>query len=99
MRRLVLFAAGLVAGVIVTRRLHDRPPTDFWARPLGSMRWRRADVPLGGVTAIVVSAVAPRVVRPNLRSLGWGAIVGCLTVAALDPLRGRSTMSPPRRAG
>jgi len=87
MGRLAAFASGVVAGVVVTRRLHERPATDFWALPVGSLPWRRADVPVGGLTALAVSSVAPRWAGRYLRSAGWGAIVGCLAVGALDPYR------------
>jgi hypothetical protein len=86
--RLIGFTIGVAAGVIVTRRLHERPPTDFWARPVGRLPWRRADVPVGGVTALAVSAMVPAAIGRHLRSAGWGAVVGCLVVGVLDPYRG-----------
>jgi len=86
--RLILFASGAAAGVAVTRGLHERPPDDFWARSVGALSWRRADVPLGGATTLAVSLFAPRALKGPLRSLGWGAVVGCLAVALRDPYRG-----------
>lgn len=86
MRRLLAFGSGVAAGVVVTRQIHDRPPTDFWARPVGSLGWRRGDIPIGGVTALLFSAVAPRAVGRWLRPAGLGAIAGCLAVAVSDPL-------------
>jgi hypothetical protein len=52
------------------------------------MPWRRADVPLGGLTTLAIAALAPASIRRPLRALGLGAIVGCLAVAVLDPYRG-----------
>jgi hypothetical protein len=88
MTRLIALASGVASGVVVTRRLHERPPTDFWARPVGSLTWRRADLPLRGVAAIAVAGLLLSVHGRQLRRVGWGAIVGCLTVAAIDPYRG-----------
>jgi hypothetical protein len=88
MLRLIAFVSGVAAGVMVTRGLHERPPTDFWVRPVGAgVPWRRADVPVGGATTLVVALIAPRPVKRLLRPLGWGAIVGCLAVALKDPYR------------
>jgi hypothetical protein len=87
MRRLLAFGSGLAAGVVVTRQIHARPPTDFWAQPVGTLAWRRGDLPVGGVTALALSAVAPRPIGRWLRPAGLGAVVGCLAVAFGDPLR------------
>jgi hypothetical protein len=86
--RLISFAAGVATGAVVTKRLHERPPGDFWARPVGELPLRRADLPLGGLTALGIAALLPPSMGRQLRAVGFGAIAGCLAVAVRDPYRG-----------
>jgi hypothetical protein len=92
------FVSGTLAGVAVTTSLHGRPPEHFWAQRLPRTRRRRADLPLGGVLALLLAAVAPAAMRRPLRALGAGAAAGCLVTALVDPLV-EEELSRPARSG
>jgi hypothetical protein len=87
--RLVLassFAAGLGAGVRVTRRLHEAPDAGRWGERVGGTRLRYANIPVGGMIALAVAIVAPDRVTGMIRALGLGALVGAVGYGFVDPL-------------
>jgi hypothetical protein len=80
------FAAGLAAGIRVTRGLHQDPDSGKWGERLGSTRLRYANLPVGGTIALAVAIVAPDAVTPGIRALGLGALAGALGYGFFDPL-------------
>ncbi len=83
---ILTFSAGLIAGIIVTRRLHSDPEAGKWGERLGTTRFRFANLPVGGTIALVGSRVLPRRYRPPVRALGAGALIGATGWALVDPL-------------
>lgn len=80
------FAAGLTAGIAVTRRLHGDPEAGKWGERIGRTRLRFANLPVGGTIAITLSSVLPEPLAGPVRSLGAGAVVGAVGWAVVDPL-------------
>jgi hypothetical protein len=80
------FAAGLAAGIKVTRGLHTDPDSGKWGERLGNTRLRYANLPVGGMIALAVAIVAPDGITPGIRALGLGALVGALGYGFFDPL-------------
>jgi hypothetical protein len=80
------FAAGLAAGIKVTKGLHEDPDPGRWGERLGSTRLRYANLPLGGTVALAVAIVAPDGITPGIRALGLGALVGAVGYGFFDPL-------------
>ncbi len=80
------FAAGLAAGIKVTRDLHQDPDPGRWGERLGSTRLRYANLPLGGTVALGVAIIAPDLVTPAIRALGIGALAGAVGYGFFDPL-------------
>jgi hypothetical protein len=80
------FAAGLAAGIKVTRRLHGDANAGRWGERLGSTRLRYANLPVGGTIALVVSAVVPERSAGVVRALGLGAVAGAVGYGVFDPL-------------
>jgi hypothetical protein len=80
------FAAGLAAGIKVTKGLHQDPDAGKWGERLGSTRLRYANLPVGGTIALAVAIVAPDAVTPGIRALGLGALAGALGYGFFDPL-------------
>lgn len=80
------FAAGLAAGIVVTRRLHDDPDAGRWGERLGSTRLRYANVPLGGTIALTGSLLVPQRIAGFVRALGLGAVAGAVGYGVFDPL-------------
>jgi hypothetical protein len=80
------FAAGLAAGVKVTRRLHGDPGAGRWGERLATTRRRYADLPVGGTLALAASTVLPARSRGVLRALGLGAVAGAVGYGVFDPL-------------
>jgi hypothetical protein len=80
------FASGLLAGIVVTRRLHADPDAGLWGKRLGHSRLRYANLPVGGTIALVGSVYAPEAVAGPLRALGFGALAGAVGYGAFDPL-------------
>jgi len=86
------FAAGLSAGIAVTRRLHEDPDAGIWGERIGETRLRFANLPVGGTIAIAGSSVLPRRIAGAVRALGAGALLGAVGWGFVDPL-------PPPSAG
>ena len=82
----VAFAAGLTAGITVTRRLHRDPDAGKWGERLGSTRLRFANLPVGGTIALSLSSVLPPRLAGPVRSLGAGAVAGAVGWGLADPL-------------
>ena len=80
------FAAGLAAGIKVTRDLHSDPDAGKWGDRLGSTRLRYANLPVGGTIAIVVALLLPKRAAGPARALGAGAVVGAVGWGIVDPL-------------
>ncbi len=80
------FAAGLTAGITVTRRLHSDPEAGKWGERIGRTRLRFANIPVGGTIAITLSSVLPTPLAGPVRALGAGAVLGAVGWAAVDPL-------------
>lgn len=79
-------AAGLAAGIAVTRRLHDDPAAGRWGARLGRTRLRYANLPVGGTLALLASRYVPgRLSRP-VGALGVGAMLGAVGWGLADPL-------------
>ena len=79
-------AAGLAAGIQVTRRLHNDPDAGRWGERLGPTRLRYANLPVGGTIAIAASLLLPRSVALPVRALGFGALLGAVGWGFVDPL-------------
>lgn len=80
------FAAGLGAGIAVTRRLHGDPDAGRWGERMGRTRLRFANLPVGGTIAIVASSFLPHRPAVAVRALGAGALVGAVGWGVADPL-------------
>jgi hypothetical protein len=80
------FAAGLAAGIKVTRGLHQDAEAGRWGERLGGTRLRYANLPVGGTIALAVAIIAPDVVTPAVRALGLGAFAGAVGYGFFDPL-------------
>ena len=80
------FAAGLAAGIPVTRRLHASPDAGRWGERIGRTRLRFANLPVGGTIAIAASLFLPRQVAVPVRALGLGAFLGAVGWGIADPL-------------
>jgi hypothetical protein len=80
------FAAGLAAGIKVTRDLHADPDAGKWGERLGPTRLRYANLPVGGTIAIAVSRLLPQGVATPVRALGAGAVLGAVGWGLVDPL-------------
>lgn len=79
-------AAGLAAGIAVTRRLHDDPDAGRWGRRLGRTRFRYANLPVGGTVALAVSRFMPGALARPVVALGLGALLGAVGWGLVDPL-------------
>jgi hypothetical protein len=81
---------GLTLGVAVTRRAHRHPSSPAWAARVGSSRLRRADLPVGGTSALVVAGVLRRAGRSKaaliVAALGLGATLGAVGTGLAEPL-------------
>lgn len=86
MIRALAFAAGLAAGLTVTRRLHDDPHAGRWGERLGPTRLRYANLPLGGTLALAAATVLPARLAGMTRALGAGAVLGAVGWGVVDPL-------------
>jgi hypothetical protein len=84
--RALSFSAGLGAGIVVTKRLHDDPEAGLWGERIADTRLRYANIPVGGTIALVLSAVAPHRAAGGLRALGAGALLGAVGWGIVDPL-------------
>jgi hypothetical protein len=84
-------AAGLLAGIAVTRRLHNDPDAGIWRARLGGTRLRYANLPVGGTIAILISARLPRDAAVPVRALGVGALLGAVGWGLIDPLPPRDS--------
>ena len=84
-------AAGLTAGVVVTRHAHRSPSSPGWAMPMGTTRLRRSDLPVGGTLALLVAVVLRATGRTGpasvVAALGAGAAVGAVGTGLADSLR------------
>jgi len=80
------FAAGLAAGIKVTRQLHEDPDAGRWGKRLGSTRLRYANLPVGGTIALISSTVVPARATGFVRALGLGAFAGAVGYGVFDPL-------------
>ena len=85
----VAAAAGLAAGVKVTRHTHASPSSPGWAKRVGVTRLRRSDLPVGGtlalLTALFLRLVGKRGAAAVVASLGAGA-AGRRRPGLADPL-------------
>jgi hypothetical protein len=79
--------AGLGAGIVVTRRLHNDPTAGRWGERLGPTNLRYANLPAGGTIAIAVSSLLPEKVRAPVRALGVGATIAAVGWGFVDPLQ------------
>lgn len=81
---------GLAAGVAVTRHSHRSPSSPGWAQRVGGTRFRRSDVPVGGILALLVAlalqAAGRRRAAAAVAALGAGAAVGAVGTGLADPL-------------
>jgi len=88
--RVVALGLGVAAGIVVTRRAHRAPISPGWAQPVGGTQLRRADLPVGGTLALLISLALRRAGRPRaasiLAALGVGAAAGALGTGVMDPL-------------
>jgi hypothetical protein len=80
------FAAGLAAGIRVTRRLHEAPDAGKWGERVAGTRLRYANIPVGGMIALGVAVIAPDGITPAIRALGLGALAGAVGYGFVDPL-------------
>lgn len=80
------FAAGVAAGIVVTRRLHHDPDAGRWGERLARTRLRYANIPVGGTIAIAASTRLPRRLAVPVRALGVGALLGAVGWGLVDPL-------------
>jgi len=83
-------AAGLAAGIKVTRRSHVAPSSPGWAERVGRTRLRRSDLPVGGTLALLVAAGLQLAGQSGaalvVAGLGAGAAVGAVGTGLADPL-------------
>ena len=82
--------AGLALGVVVTRNLHGNPGKRFWNERLGATGFRRANLPVGGTLAGIVSGVLSLAGQPDAALIVGGAAIGmalgAIGVGFMDPL-------------
>lgn len=83
-------AAGLTAGVAVTRHSHRSPSSPGWALRVGRTRLRRSDMPVGGTLALRAAVVLRATGRSGpasvVAALGAGAALGAVGTGLADPL-------------
>lgn len=83
-------AAGLAAGVAVTRQAHRDPISPWWDVRVGSTRLRRSNLPVGGTLALLFALVLRGRGRPRaaavMAGLGVGAAAGAVGTGLADPL-------------
>ena len=83
-------AVGLSLGVAVTRRAHRHPSSPAWAERVGNSSLRRADLPLGGTSALLVASALRVAGRSKaalvVAALALGAGVGAVGTGLAEPL-------------
>ena len=83
-------AAGLAAGIVVTRHAHRAPSSPLWAKPLPGTRLRTADLPVGGTVALVAAGLLKIAGRHGAAvataGLALGAALGALGTGIAEPL-------------
>lgn len=90
MKPAIAAAAGLAAGVAVTRRAHRDPISPWWDVRVGSTRFRRSNLPVGGTLALLAATVLRKAGRLRagaiVAGLGVGAGLGAVGTGLVDPL-------------
>lgn len=80
--------AAILGFLIATERTvaeHRREPANFWGQRIGRSRWRRANLPVGGVLLLALAA-----------AFSSPAFLAAAVAAAVPPILGRFIDPLPR---
>ncbi len=81
----LIAAAAFVLAATITAIAHAKVPPDWWGHRIGRTRWRRANLPAGGVGLGLLAAVFPAaagVLVPAALAMSAVAVAGRF----IDPL-------------